>query len=354
MAQGAAAEAAPLSYLIVGLALMVGYAVCLGLLYAWRSTISYLLERLAAILDVSILGVHLPFGKPLSSLDHTMQGVLSAAAAKLQGGAGYFFHGAARIQAWITGELYALGAEIYDSYYWLRHVHLPKVTTIIRAEAMPRALIAKYVGAAVRPIEAKLEREIRAAVHTGSVVITQRVELPHLADWQWLHKHWKALTEALAGAGLGAVAGRFPWVHVFPRLGALERWEVTTKKRLRRVEALLGVSGLALAMANVLGLPNWRCLTRGNVGRMARGLCGIPAHLLTDLLGLITDFFVLTEVCEVVRLLQDAAQAIEPEVLDFVTFAASLPLCAGESTPERFAVPGFQATPVSASLAIEV
>lgn len=354
MAQAAAPEGAALSYLIVGLALMAGYAICLGLLYAWRSTIGWLLERLASILNFSVLRHSIPLGAPVAALDHRMKAILGAAASKLQGGAGYFFHGAAKIQAWITHEMYQLGAEIYDSYYWLRHVHLPKVTTIIRAEAMPRSLIARYVRAAVRPIEAKLEREIHGAVHAGQTVITQRIELPYLKDWQWLHRHWRALTEAIGAAGAGAVAGRFPWVHVFPRLGALERFEATTKKRLHRLEKLLGVTALAAAMANVLGLPNWRCLTRGNVGRTARALCGIPTHLLNDLLGLIVDFFVLTDACEVVTLLQDAALAIEPEILAFVDFVSQLPLCEGESPPERFTVPGFQATPVSAMLAIEV
>jgi hypothetical protein len=352
VAQDVAAEIPVGAALAIGVLFFVSWAISRGLLGAWRVTFGYLLEQLAGILSFSVLHVHVNLGGPLTAIDNKIQGALGAAAAKSEHGMGYFFHAAAKIQLWIVRQFYEMGAEIYDAYHWLRHVHVPNVTTIVRQQALPRALIHRYVDALIQPWIVKLQRAARAAAHGAEVVITQRIELPHLGEWQWLHRHWKALTEVIAGAGLGAVAGALPWVHVFPRLRSLERWETATKRRLRRVEALLGVSALAAAMANVLGLPNWRCLTRGNVGRTARALCGLPTNVLNDLLGLLLDFALVADICQVVELLNEGLKVIQPELTAFVSVTSGA-LCHGDySEPPAVAVQGFEETPATASLGL--
>jgi hypothetical protein len=55
-------------------------------------------------------------------------------------------------------------------------------------------------------------------------------------------------------------------------------------KRLTKVEALLGATALAAAMANVLGLRSARCLRDGNIGRAARAFCGLDRLVANALL----------------------------------------------------------------------
>jgi hypothetical protein len=71
---------------------------------------------------------------------------------------------------------------------------------------------------------------------------------------------------------------------------------------------------MAAAMANVLGLPNWRCLTRGNIGRAARHFCGLDKWLVDLLLLGSVEAFVATDLCEFTHLLGIAAKAQRPRL----------------------------------------
>jgi hypothetical protein len=108
------------------------------------------------------------------------------------------------------------------------------------------------------------------------------------------------------------------------------------RKRLRRLEGLLGVTGMAVAMAGVLGLgTNWRCLTRGNIGRVSRALCGLSAHALGDLLGLLADVIIVADICEVITLLNEGLTVIEGPLAD-LTSVAGAALCHGDySAPAK-------------------
>ena len=85
---------------------------------------------------------------------------------------------------------------------------------------------------------------------------------------------------------------------------------------MRRLEALLGAAAFAGLMANALGVTA-RCLRSGNVGRTARALCGMPKHALDDLLGLVIDFLVINDICQVIVLLNDAFALVEDQLAAF-------------------------------------
>jgi hypothetical protein len=104
------------------------------------------------------------------------------------------------------------------------------------------------------------------------------------------------------------------------------------RKRIGLLEAGAGATAVAITMANVLGIPNWRCLTRGPLGRTARSLCGIPSSLLNDLLGLVADFFILENVCVMLPWLETAASEIGTPLVEVLTVVGA-GLCGGVEAP---------------------
>jgi len=143
---------------------------------------------------------------------------------------------------------------------------------------------------------------------------------PYLASIRYFAHVWHRISHAAAYAGGIAV----PWIEV-PRLRREER---AIAKRLGKVETLLGVTALAGVMAGVLGVSR-SCLTRGNVGRVARKLCGLNAQAIEDLLGIIADVVLIADVCAVTRLLNEAVSLIEQPITDFVTVFEGA-LCHGD------------------------
>lgn len=350
MAAAGAPEVPVLAYLAVGLLSLLAWIVLRGLAAAYRSSLGWMLEKLADVLDFHVRWVHVDLGGPVRALDNAFLHVLTGSAAKAEQGVGYFFHGAAVIQEWATRQLLHLATETFAWAHWLQTVHLPRWLKWAISIAVPPILIARLVRAAIHAELPRLTKLIHAGAHAATVVITKEIPIAQIHEIQWLHRHWKAIAAAIAASSAGAVAGHFPWVHVFPRLRHLEREGLHVRKRLHRLERLLAAGGLAVAMANVLGLPNWRCLTRGNVGRTARVLCGIPAHLLEDLLGLVADFIIIADICEVVGWLEEGLKVIEPELTALVV-AADMALCHGDyDPPPHFTLAPLQETPLQTTL----
>lgn len=342
MAAPAAAEVPVLAYLAVGLLALLSWIVLRGLGSAYRATFGWFLERLAELLPAHHWYFPVDLRGAVRGVNHDFMVVLTNAAAKSEHAAGYLFHGAAVIQEWAARELWHLARETAATLEWLARTHVVKVAKYALPTAMITALVYRIVRAAIRHVIPQASKVAHAAAHAATVPITTTVVVPHLGELRWLHRHWKAITAAITAPAVAAGALALPHVHVFPRLKALERWEGYTRKRLRRLEALLGVTAFAGMMAKVLGLPNWRCLTRGNVGRTARALCGLPTHLLNDLLGLLADFVILTDICEVIGWLSDAFKVIQPELVGLVT-TVDMALCHGDySAPE--ALSGFHLT----------
>lgn len=348
MAAGAAPEVPVLAYLAIGLLALLSWIVLRGLTSAYRATFGWFLERLAEILPAKHWYFPVDLRGSVRGIDNAMLHTLSFAAAKSEHAAGYFFHGAAVIQEWGWRELRHLAHESEQTFTWLSRIHVPKLVKYAIPLVALTALVVRIVRAEIKRAIPQTAKVAHAAAHAATVPFTTHVVIPHLGELQWIHRHWKAIAAAAAAPAVGLGAAVLPNVHIFPRLRALERWEGYTRKRLRRLEALLGVTAFAGLMAKVLGLPNWRCLTRGNVGRTARALCGLPAHFLNDLLGLLVDFFVIADICEVVGLLSDAFALIEPELLGFVGVAGSA-LCHGDyAPPPLFAAPPIDSPPLQA------
>lgn len=284
VAPAAAAEGSVAALFAIGLLALLAWFVLRGLLAGYEHSLGYVLARLAGILRINVRFVHFDFGGPIRALDNAIRHTLSAGASRTEALAGRLFHGAALIQEWTVRELAELAHETLAVAQHLQHVHLPKNVKALLLAAFPPALLAKLVADAVRKYGVKVVHTTTTIVHRAAAVTIPHVTIPYIGQWQWLRRHWKALVAALAAAAALPGAIRLPHVNVLPRLRSLERRAVHDAKRLRRLEKLLGVAAFAALMAKVLGLPNWRCLTRGNIGRTARVLCGLDAGILGALL----------------------------------------------------------------------
>lgn len=284
MAAPAAAEVPVLAYLAIGLLALLSWIVLRGLTSAYRATFGWFLQRLAELLPAKHWYFPVDLRGSIRGVDNAMLNTLGFAAAKSEHAAGYFFHGAAVIQEWGWRELRHLAHETEGTLSWLAKVHVPRWAKVAFPLVAITALVRDLVRAEIKKIRPETVKIVHATTHAATVVITKTIGVPHLGELRWIHTHWKAIARAAALAAVAPATVALPGLHVLPRIKVLERWEGYTRKRLRRLEKLLGVTGFAIAMAHVLGLPNWRCLTRGNVGRATRALCGLDEGILGALL----------------------------------------------------------------------
>lgn len=269
---------------VVGLLAMLGWLWARGSLYAWKYTIGWLFEHLADALDFTIFGHHIGAGGVLRDLDNAVIRRLGSWAATCEHAMGNFFHLAAYVLVWATYETARLATATFHFGEWLVTKYIPRHARAAVGLVFPPAYLARLLYNAIRREYPNFRHLIRAAVAAGVGTITLprlrtlERELEALREWLWKHKR----TAGALGAIGGAIA--FPWTELLPRLKRLEHSLGLTHARLRRLEALLGAAGFAAVMANALGIPNWRCITRGPLGRVSRLLCGLPSDLLAALL----------------------------------------------------------------------
>jgi hypothetical protein len=314
-----AAEAPVLAELAIDLLVLLGWVVCLGLLWAWRHTIGAALRASAGALDFKVLGRSIPLGAPLRELDDVVTSNLGAYANATHRAVGYFWNQAAQLQTWVGDEIAGVAEDTYGWARWLQHVHLPKWAKYAALAGLPVALITKLVADAVRKA---LPHTTKVATHAASsavTVINNTIVKPTTTKVVHLTKivYGAGATAALAAAG----AVTIPWahVHVFPRLHDLDLARIRHNKRLKRLEKIFAAAGAAAIMANALGLPNWRCITRGNLGRASRAICGLESGLFAALLAGLVIFETPISIDE----LAHEYLEVFDDVLGFVTGAVS-------------------------------
>lgn len=197
-----------------------------------------------------------------------------------------------RATTWISTLNHYVYVVGYWSLYWpialkhevdhLRHKTIP---SIVDSRTAPIKQTAEQAEADARAAAGQAHSRVSSPAKPGTVkdvTVIKKVAMPHAQEWEWVHDHWKAAKAAILGATAAAIAvpvpGGIPWRNP---LDALRR---AHGKRLKRVEALLGVAAFAVVLSRVLGV-SVKCLKpSGNVGKTARRLCGLNAGLLDALL----------------------------------------------------------------------
>ena len=102
----------------------------------------------------------------------------------------------------------------------------------------------------------------------------------------------------------------------FPRIGRVERDVTSLGKRLKAAERSLSVAGitaLTLAALGRLGLGWLRC---SNVKNAGKAVCGMHASWFKDVLGLLTDFFILTNICRVIPWIEQGFELVAAPMIE--------------------------------------
>lgn len=248
----------------------------------------------------------------------------------------------ATISNYTSESIAGIAYDLHDFSRWLVLTEIPKLV-----HALPNAVstvvhgITKRIVTVERTI-VKLPGLTKAQIRAAVAVAIPGLIAHDLPYFDWLRKHLKALEGVIAG-GAGAVIGG---------VTGLPKDLIGIRKRLARLEKL-GVGGLAagavaLALAK-LGVSWIRC---NNWKRLGRGVCNLPSSVISDILGLITDVFILADICEVIKLTDDAFGIVEGPLASFVGNVGGA-LCHGDY-PEQ-AWPGLAystATPELNALAL--
>lgn len=279
-----AAEAPVLAELLIDLFALLAWIVCLGLLWAWRHTIGAGLRAAANTLDFRVFHVTIPLGKPLTYLDDVVTQELGAYANATHRAVGYFWLQAAHLQTWVGDEIAGIAEDTYAWAKWMQHVHVPRWVKIVAGTAIAPALLARLIANEVRKALTHYGKVATHAASSATTTIVRTIVKPIERKVVHITKvvYAGGATAALAAAG----AVTIPWahVHVFPRLHDLDLARLRHNKRIKRLEKIFAAAGAAAIMANALGLPNWRCITRGNLGRASRALCGLDSLIMGALL----------------------------------------------------------------------
>jgi hypothetical protein len=180
----------------------------------------------------------------------------------------------------------------YWSLYWpvgLFHevVHLTTVTIprMIHAKTAPiqrQADAAEAQAKAAAGVAHSFPKVAKGNSHVTELTRVERVAMPHAKEWDWLNKHWKGVRRAVLGAVAVAGAVALPGGLTFENPFA--EWIKHNKKRLARLELLLGAAGAAALVARALGGVTANCVRKGNIGKVARRICGLDSNLLDLLL----------------------------------------------------------------------
>lgn len=175
----------------------------------------------------------------------------------------------------------------------------------------------------------KLPGLTKAQVRAAVAVAIPGIIANDLPYFQWLKDHLKALERVLSGAAGAVIGSSIPSVRDL----------IGIRKRIGKIERALthsAAAGLVAVAIATLGVSWIRCT---NWKRLGRGFCNLPASAISHLLGLITDIFVLADVCRVVELLEDALKTIEPELAAFIGEVGGA-LCHGDfEAPPVLTVP---------------
>jgi hypothetical protein len=214
----------------------------------------------------------------------------------------------------------------YWSLYWPIGLYHEVVT-------LTTVTIPRLIDARTKPLNRRIdtaEAEAKAAagiahsfpkVAKGNskvrdVTVIERVAMPHAGEWDWIHHHWTALQRAVAGVASDVGHITLPHAPAWPRPWRGIRSELGKLWKFRNY--VLSATGAAALVAIGIGGVSGNCVKKGAIGKVARRLCGLSSHALNDLLGLLVDAFIITDVCAVVDVIGEAAKLVQQPLVEVV------------------------------------
>lgn len=334
MISTAAAIAAPLAPVVIlevaGVTLLaiLTFLILLGM----RKTVTTWLDALVGLLaHTTVFGVHI-FRWLANALDsataYVAEKIGSAAQYVEKPVADFFTHLAAIIEYAAFTTAY-LAEDTWDALYKLRHGVVPGVvrglTWPVRAAAYGAHTLAGWLVRRIATIERELHRDFRIAERHAAAAYAGAIA-------------------ALAHAFGLAIPGALDWTGLNVGRWWGDTWR-TLRRRLGRIEALLGEGAFAALVLRVLArhLPWYRC---ANVNRTMRQLCRTPYRFLDDLLTLFADFFVLTNICHVIPWLESAFEAVAAPLIHQLGVVGSAVCSPKSERAPALIVPALHLVPV--------
>jgi hypothetical protein len=327
-----AEESAPAITLSLTLFSLLTWAVSWGLLLGWQNTFAPMLEGIANAVRISKFGLHLDPAKKLRDLDHLVQNELQKAIDAGDLAMGFWWHQTTRIQLWMVDETWKIARDTLHFGEWVVHSYGPTLLKIAGTVTFPWPKLYRVIDSEIEKFLPKVGK-----IAHGAADVTE-AELGKFE--RGIDRRLVKQAGLIAGLGvaLGAIAGGLVWPHPGGTFTLPKAWRGLTKRlarieaRLHRLEGLLAAAGMAVAMANVLGVSA-KCLRKGPIGKVSRSLCGIPTHLLDDLLGILADIWIVENVCVLLPFLETAASKIGTPLVEALTVAGA-GICPGHSAPK--------------------
>ena len=310
--------------LLIGLLDLLALGVLLGLLWVYRQTLGALIEYLVAHTTLKAFGIKIPFLFPLAAADNFLQASMSTAALGLEIAAGRMFHALGVIVGWMVNLALFSATTIEHAVSWMKHVYIPKFVKWAVLAAFPPALLAKLIADQIhkerahehKATQAQTKANAKAAHGAKTQANTAANTAAQTAAQAQAIPMPKETAKAAAVAAPIAHGIPIPLSHDLSRI----------KQRLKAAEKWVAAGALAVAMANVLGVSA-RCLRSGNIGKLARRLCGLDDLLMQALLADIAFMLGTISIVEFAK----ALQKVEPLVVTSLTVLVDdLGLAAGD------------------------
>ena len=322
------AEIAPLPYAgaggiaALGLLALLGTYLAIGMLKAWDETLGNFLRHLASWVDVSILGRH-PFRSVshlISAADAQVRNAFSTLALKGESASAWAFTQAGHMFWWTTHEIAQLAE---DTLHALERTAVQTIPSAVRKSEAATLARLRGIDQTVGRIEAQAKAQLKRL----------QVGIDRLG---------RDITTVIPKS-ISAVRSR---------VGALERYERTAKKDVAGIKAKFATAAFTALVAGALARMGLRWIRCENVGKAGKALCKSHSGWLDDLLGLVTDFVFLANVCQVIPWLEEGFSVVAaPMIEEFGKVGAGL--CNASYKPaKRSAAPSLSLPPVSLTLSL--
>lgn len=283
--------------------LLFAFIVLWGLQHSWKVTFGFMFERIAS---VRILRGH-PFGF-MRGISKAVYNGLGRGVAWAERGWVWCLNAVLELPLLIVGTVAAVAYLGWELSHKQKDYATKREPTTIDQRQQQAIVKLKHQLAALAATVAALPH---IKTNTGAKTAAPSAPIT-LHDWQVLRRGIDRL-RGRVGA-LEAEIGTVTKPQAVPRAKPAERvtgrshawWKVMTKP---------AAVALAATAITSLGL-NWiRCR---KVGKIGRGLCGMPASLFAFLFEFGTLAFLLSDVCKLVTAMQRVAVAFEPALVAFV------------------------------------
>ena len=205
---------------------------------------------------------------------------------------------------------------------------------ILTGHTIPTASRGAAAGArsAAQQAKAQTRAQAQAQARTASKFAHRTMTVAATADAALALAH-----HALSRAQAIALPHALPWVD--RRVGAVEGKIDRLWKRFRGIPFDLtvgAVGAIALGFLVRNGMGWLRCR---NVGKVGKSLCGLPTRWLDDLLSLVTDFAIVSNICIVIPWLERAFSEVAAPLVALLTKAGAGICRGGAGAPELLPAP---------------